>query len=82
MPKNVLVLNHFAVPKGHAGGTRHEELLDRLTDDWRYTLVGADRNLLTGERVHQTSGAYRAVRTTPYRGNGVSRIVNWGSYSI
>ncbi|MCL1597996.1 MAG: glycosyltransferase family 4 protein, partial [Actinomycetia bacterium] len=82
MAKNVLVLNHFAVPPGQAGGTRHVELFDQLPDGWRYTLVGADRNLLTGDRTHHTSGTYRAVRTTPYRGNGVSRIVNWLSYGV
>jgi glycosyltransferase involved in cell wall biosynthesis len=80
--KSVIVLNHFAVPRGQAGGTRHVELFDQLPDDWRYTVVGADRNLLSGARSHQTSGAYSAVRTTPYRGNGTSRILNWLSYGV
>ncbi len=82
MAKHVLVLNHFAVPQGHAGGTRHVELFDQLPDTWRYTLVGADRNLLSGERTHRTTGRYRAVRTTPYRGNSWSRIANWISYAV
>ena len=79
--KRVLVLNHFAVPAEQAGGTRHTELFDRLDGEWSYALVGADRSLLTGERSHRSAGTYRAVRTTPYRGNGISRIMNWLSYA-
>ena len=36
MARYVLVLNHFAVPSGHAGGTRHVELFDQLAGDWQY----------------------------------------------
>jgi glycosyltransferase involved in cell wall biosynthesis len=57
-------------------------LFDRLDDDWQYTLVAADRSLLSRKRAHKTSGSFRAVWTTPYRGNGIDRIVNWCSYSI
>lgn len=80
--KSVLVLNHFAVPKGQAGHNRHVELFDRLDDDWHYTLVAADRSLLSRRRAHESSGTFRAVWTTPYRGNGVDRIINWFSYSV
>ena len=76
------MLNHFAVPAGQVGATRHAELFDRLPDEWQYTLVGADRSLLTGERAHRSAGRYRSVRTSPYRGNGVSRIMNWLSYAV
>lgn len=82
MKKNVVVFNHFAVTKGHAGGTRHVELFDLLADEWDYMLVAADRNLFSRESVHATSGAFRSVRTTPYRGNGPGRILNWVSYSV
>ena len=81
MARYVLVLNHFAVPSGHAGGTRHVELFDQLAGDWQYSLVGADRSAFTGNRAHTSTGAYRAVRTTPYRGNSIGRIVNWMSYA-
>jgi glycosyltransferase involved in cell wall biosynthesis len=80
--RNVVVLNHFAVPEGHAGATRHLDLFSRLGPDWSYVLVGADRSLFSRDKVHATAGSFRAVRTTPYRGNGLSRMVNWVSYAV
>ena len=80
--RHVLVLNHFAVPRGHAGGTRHVELFDQLEGSWTYTLVGADRNLLSRDRAHASADSFRAVRTTPYGGNSASRILNWISYAV
>jgi glycosyltransferase involved in cell wall biosynthesis len=58
------------------------ELFDRLGDDWEYTLIAGNRSLHTRNPVHRTSGTFRAVPTTPYRGNGVDRILNWLSYAI
>ena len=81
MKKQVLVLNHFAVPLNQAGGTRHVELFSQLPGDWEATIVAADRNLLSAKRVHTSSGSYVAVPTTPYRGNGLSRVMNWVSYA-
>ena len=82
MARRALVLNHFAVPKGKAGHTRHVEIFDRLGDDWDYLLVAADRSLLSRDREHKTSGTYRVVWTTPYKGNGIDRIMNWVSYAF
>ncbi len=80
--KKTLVLNHSAAPRGQSGHTRHVELFDRLGDDWEYTLIAGNRSLHTRNPVHSTSGTFRAVPTTPYRGNGVDRILNWLSYAI
>ena len=82
MKKQVLVLNHFAVPLNQAGGTRHVELFNQLSGNWEATIVAADRNLLSAKRVHTTSGSYVAVPTTPYRGSGLSRVMNWVSYAV
>jgi glycosyltransferase involved in cell wall biosynthesis len=80
--KTVLVLNHFAVPPEGAGGTRHVELFERLQPEWEYILLAADRNLLTGKRDRKSGGSFRVIVTTPYKGNGASRILNWVSYAI
>lgn len=80
--KRVLVLNHSAAPRGQSGHTRHVELFDGLGDGWEYVLIAGNRSLHSRNPVHRTSGTFRAVPTTPYRGNGVDRIFNWVSYAI
>lgn len=81
MTRYVLVLNHFAVPTGRAGGTRHVELFGRLNEGWSHMILAADRSLLTGKRDLRSVGDLRVVPTTPYHGNGVSRVLNWVSYA-
>lgn len=78
--RRVLVLNHFAVPRSGAGGTRHVELFGRLVN-WDYTLIAADRNLFTRQRFAR-AGSMLTVPTTPYRSNGILRILNWASYAV
>lgn len=78
--RTVLVLNHFAVPAGQPGGTRHVELLTRL-DRWSGEVIASNRNLLTG-RTSGGDGPIRFVWTAPYTGNGPSRILNWCSYAV
>lgn len=78
--KRVLVLNHFAVPRGQPGGTRHVELFSRL-DGWTYLIIAGHLNHLTGEPQPAAPGFF-PVRVTPYRGNGLSRILNWVSYAF
>lgn len=74
----VLVLNHFAAPRGHAGGTRHVELFSRL-EGWDYLIIAADKNHLTGRTVSAEAGLL-PVPTISYSSNGFRRILNWVSY--
>lgn len=76
--QRVLVLNHFAVPRTGAGGTRHVELFNRLKN-WDYELVAADRNLFDRRRYKKDSSII-TVRTVGYKSNSLLRILNWLSY--
>lgn len=78
--RSVLVLNHFAQPRTSPGGTRHVELFSRLTG-WSARVIASDRNMLDGNQV-VASGVLETVAVTPYKGNGVSRILNWCSYAV
>ena len=80
MTRSVLVLNHFAVPRGHPGGTRHVELFSRL-EGWRYLIVASDLNHLTGEPQKPEPG-FQPVRTMAYTTNGWRRVLNWVSYAV
>lgn len=82
MTKRVLVLNHFAVPRGAAGGTRHVELFDRLPEGWDYTIIASDRKNLTRNDRRPGGGKVRTVPTSPYNGNGPGRVLNWTSYAL
>lgn len=78
--QRVLVLNHFAAPRGDAGGTRHVELFSRV-EGWEHLIVAGNRNYLTGSTVTASPG-FHPVKVTGYTANGLSRIVNWISYAI
>lgn len=78
--RKVLVLNHFATPVGAAGGTRHVELFARL-DGWDARILAANRNLLTRERQPEDA-LLRTVWVSPYRSNGMARILSWVTYAI
>jgi glycosyltransferase involved in cell wall biosynthesis len=78
--RRVLVLNHFAVPRGEPGGTRHVELFSRL-DGWNYTIIASRLNLTTG-RPQAAEPGFVPVPVLPYRNNGWSRIANWASYAV
>ncbi|QFG70371.1 glycosyltransferase family 4 protein [Ornithinimicrobium pratense] len=75
-----LVLNHFAVPPGAPGGTRHVELFQRLTA-WDSTIIASNFSSQTGTRV-RGSDQLKTVPVVPYTSNGVGRILNWGSYAV
>ncbi|GAA1916014.1 glycosyltransferase family 4 protein [Nocardioides lentus] len=81
MPENrrVLVLNHFAVGAGQAGGTRHVELFGRLTG-WDHLIVAADLNPQTGERMTSEPGL-TLVPVPTFSSNGPRRVVNWAAYA-
>lgn len=76
----MLVLNHFAVPRGQAGGTRHVELFGRLAG-WDHLIVASDFNQVTGRRVTAERGV--AVVSVPeYSANGSRRILGWLLYAV
>lgn len=89
---NVLILNHYATDPSSVGGTRHHELSKRLVArGWDVTIVASSVNHFTGR--DRCSGGERArvevidgvrfvwVRTTPYRGNGVRRVMGMLVYA-
>lgn len=80
MTRRVIVLNHFACPRGAPGGTRHVELFGRL-DGWTATVIAARRNLFTAEEV-ESGDEITGVWTTSYRGNGPRRVLNWLSFGV
>jgi glycosyltransferase involved in cell wall biosynthesis len=80
MRRRVLVFNHFAVPLGEPGGTRHTELFSRVAG-FSYLIVAARENLLT-HRPQPDQAGFHFVPTTPYSSNGISRVLNWASYAF
>ena len=76
----VLVLNHFAAPRGEAGGTRHVELFSRL-DGWEHLIIASNLNPQTGRRVESGAGLV-TVPVVGYSSNGIARILNWVSYAV
>ncbi len=81
MTKRVLVLNHFALPRSSAGGTRHVELFGRLSDRWSAQVLAGNRNLFDQSAV-ESEGVLVALPVTPYSGNGLSRVLNWVSFAV
>ena len=80
MKRRVVVLNHFAVRRGSAGGTRHVELFGRL-QHWDTCIVAADRNLHTSRREPYVGATFRTVPTTPVSVYHLTRVINWISYA-
>jgi glycosyltransferase involved in cell wall biosynthesis len=78
--RRVLVLNHFAVPRGSAGGTRHVELFGRLTG-WDYTLIAADRNIFDRQR-YPADSSIVTVPTIGYRNSEIMRVLSWLSFAV
>src|SRR5690606_34054952 len=75
----VLVLNHFAVPRGQAGGTRHVELFGRLAG-WDRLIIASDFNQVTGRRVAPERGI-AVVRVPEDSANGGRRVLGWLIYA-
>lgn len=78
-PRRVLVLNHFAVPMGASGGTRHTELFSRL-DGWSHLIVNASTSIHGDTQIVMEPG-FRTVWAVPFRTNGIRRILNWATYA-
>ncbi|MGO4132463.1 glycosyltransferase family 4 protein [Janibacter sp. RAF20_2_2] len=78
--RRVLVLNHFAAPRGEAGGTRHVELFSRL-EGWESLIIASNLNPQTGRKVGDSDG-FVTVPVVGYSSNGISRILNWVCYAV
>lgn len=76
----VLVLNHFAAPRGEAGGTRHVELFSRL-NGWEHLIIASNLNPQSGRRIEGSEG-FVTVPVVGYSSNGFFRILNWVSYAL
>jgi glycosyltransferase involved in cell wall biosynthesis len=76
----VLVLNHFARPRGASGGTRHVDLFGLLAK-WDVIVIAADRSYLTPDTRDDSDDVVRMVRTIAYEGAGGRRMLNWLSYA-
>ena len=77
----VLVLNHFAVPRGEPGMTRHAELFSSVRG-WDATIIAANRNLYTRATWSTDDEMFRSVPVTNYANNGPARVLNWISYAV
>lgn len=90
--KNIWILNHYAVPPGMGGGTRHFDLAAELVKKgYSVTIFASSYNhfsrkevIKSNERVKEESiNGVRFVwlRTKPrYEGNGIKRLLNMVSY--
>ncbi len=81
MTRRVVVLNHFAAPRGAPGGTRHVELFGRLRG-WDAIVLSSRVNYFTRSASRLDDQLFRTVPVLPYQGNGVARILNWASYAV
>lgn len=93
--KNLLWINHFAVPPGEGGGTRHYEMSRELVQrGWDVTVVASDFSL-HARRYTRRAGAddrrviaeeydgvaFRFPWTSPYETNDWRRAWNWLSFA-
>ncbi len=79
--RRVIVLDHFAVPHGEPGPTRHAELFAQLRH-WDSTIIASNRNRFTRAKQRADDELFRPVWVTPYGGNNAARVLNWASYSV
>lgn len=79
MKPHVLVLNHFAVPRGEPGGTRHVELFGRI-NSWTHLIIASDFNPQTGSAVTPGIGL-ALVPVVRYSRNDALRVLNWLSFA-
>ena len=77
--RRVLVLNHFAVSRGEAGGTRHTELFGALPG-WDHLIVASRTNLST----HRAQRDRPGFRFVPVRCSsvGMSKMAGIGAPSM
>lgn len=92
-PFRLWILNHYALTPDQAGGTRHYDLANELATQEGYdiSIFASSFNHFTHREEHLSR--YRLytrkrygrvqfiwVRTVPYRGNSISRLLNMVSY--
>ncbi|MER7459783.1 glycosyltransferase family 4 protein [Micromonospora sp. NPDC126480] len=78
--RRVLVLNHYAKPLSHAGGTRHVELFGRLRG-WHWSIVVAGLDHVTHRRYTPEDPHFVTVPVTSYTRNDYRRVLSWFTYS-
>lgn len=87
------VLNHYAQEPGGPGGTRHYSLAYHLASlGWKAQIIAASTELNTGRqrlsggetaRLDQFNGVdFLWLRTPPYSGNGLGRMINMAAYTF
>lgn len=92
--KNIWILNHYAVPHGMGGGTRHYDLAYELVKrGYKVTIFSSSYNHFNKKEIlnnyeklkeEDISGVkFVWIRTKPhYEGNGLKRLLNMISYLI
>jgi glycosyltransferase involved in cell wall biosynthesis len=92
--RSLWIFNHYAIAPDQSGGTRHYDLARALTArGYDVTIVAAGVSHVTGQEERVSRGRLMAtrviegvrfvwLRTPPYRGNGVGRIVNMATYAV
>lgn len=78
--ERVLVLNHFAVPPGEPGGTRHIEMFSRIPD-LQFMIVAANVNPTTRRSRGTKHPDFRFVPVPSHETNGVKRVLGWLIYA-
>lgn len=90
--RTVWILNHYAVPPGTSGGTRHFSLASNLRAyGWQACVIAASVEHLTGKQRLEPGETHRFedcqgvsflwLRTSAYAGNGGGRMRNMLEYA-
>ncbi len=75
----MLVLNHFALPPGRPGGTRHVELCGALRG-WDRTILAGGRDLFTDQPQERIGDRFVPVWVPRARGGSAGRVLGWVAY--
>ncbi|MFI7488920.1 glycosyltransferase family 4 protein [Micromonospora echinaurantiaca] len=78
--RRVLILNHYAKPLSHAGGTRHVELFGRLKG-WEWSIIAAGLDHVTRREFVPDDPHFVTVPVTGYTRNDHRRVLSWVSYA-
>lgn len=76
----VLVINHYALPPGSPGGTRHLELFGRM-EKFDSMIIASRRNAITGER-QDDHPSFRFVWTAHLGTGPFGRLASWFSFVV
>ena len=91
----ILIFNHYAIPPSQGGGTRHHSLAcELISRNHKVHIIASSFNHATLTETclygHNETSKCRIengvpfvwIKTTPYKGNSLSRILNMLCYSI